>query len=76
MVIMSHVGSNEVKELDERFLIYSALIIVCVAVGTFLGVTAGVWSFFQVAAVVELTYWIGTSDQVTVPATSNQKNRR
>ncbi len=45
--------------LDERFLIYSALAILCSTVSVFLGPLAGVWSFIQIAAVIEFLYWLG-----------------
>ena len=45
--------------LDERFLIYSALLVLCAFAGVFLGLVAASWTFFQVAAVIELVYWIG-----------------
>jgi len=45
--------------LDERFLIYSALLILCSTTGVFVGLAAGLWSFVQIAAVIEFIYWIG-----------------
>lgn len=44
---------------DERFMIYSALALLCSTVSAFIGVAAGVWSFIQIAAVVEFLYWMG-----------------
>ena len=46
--------------LDERFLIYAALLILCSAASVFVGLAAGLWSFVQIAAVIEFMYWIGT----------------
>ncbi len=46
--------------LEERFLIYSALLILCSTASVFVGLAAGFWSFVQIAAVIELIYWIGT----------------
>lgn len=46
--------------LDERFFIYEALLILCSAASVFVGLAAGLWSFVQIAAVIEFLYWIGT----------------
>ena len=46
-------------KLEERFLIYTALLLLCAVASVFLGMTAGLWTFVQMAAVVELTYLIG-----------------
>lgn len=43
--------------LEDRFLIYTALLVVCATSGAFLGLTACICSFVQVAAVIELIYW-------------------
>ncbi|MFT6276575.1 MAG: hypothetical protein ACJAZ0_002683 [Halioglobus sp.] len=45
--------------VDERFMIYAALALLCSTASTFLGATAGLWSFLQIAAVIEFLYWIG-----------------
>ena len=45
------------ETVEERFLIYTALMILCATIGTFLGLAAGFWSFVQIAAVIELIYW-------------------
>ena len=45
---------------DERFLIYSALLVLCSTASVFVGLAAGAWSFVQIAAVIEIIYWIGT----------------
>ena len=45
---------------DQRFLVYAALLIVCCTIGTFLGLLAGAWTFIQIAAVIELMYWLGS----------------
>jgi len=45
--------------VDERFMIYSALAILCSTVSVFLGPTAGIWSFIQIGAVIEFLYWVG-----------------
>ena len=42
----------------ERFLIYTALAVLCVMTAAFAGSAAALWSFFQVLAVIELIYWI------------------
>ena len=46
---------------DERILVYMALLIVCCTIGTFLGLLAGIWTFLQIAAVIELMYWLGSN---------------
>jgi hypothetical protein len=45
--------------LGERFVIYTALVLLCSIVSVFLGMAAGLWSFLQIAAVIELLYWAG-----------------
>jgi hypothetical protein len=45
---------------DQRFLVYVALLIVCCTIGSFLGLLAGTWTFVQIAAVIELMYWLGS----------------
>ena len=47
--------------LDERFVIYTALALLCSTASVFLGLAAGIWSFIQIAAVIEFLYWIGLS---------------
>ena len=46
--------------LDERFLVYAALLILCSTASVFVGLAAGLWSFIQIVAVIEFLYWIGT----------------
>ena len=45
--------------LDERFLVYAALLILCSTASIFVGLAAGLWSFVQIVAVIEFMYWIG-----------------
>lgn len=45
--------------LDERFLIYTALLLLCAVAGVFLGLVVAAWTFVQMTAVIELVYWIG-----------------
>ncbi|MEH6637131.1 MAG: hypothetical protein V7700_16545 [Halioglobus sp.] len=45
---------------NERILIYVALIILCAAASVFVGLTAGIYSFLQIAVVIEFFYWIRT----------------
>lgn len=47
--------------LDERLVIYTALVLLCSIASVFLGMAAGLWSFLQIAAVIELLYWLGLS---------------
>lgn len=46
--------------LNERFLIYSALLILCGTIIVLVDRSAGLWSFVQIAVVIELMCWIGT----------------
>jgi len=48
------------KTLDDRFMIYFALLILCCTSSIFLGLAAGLFSFIQIAAVIEFMYWLGT----------------
>ncbi len=43
--------------VEERFLVYTALLVLCATLGTFLGLAAGLFTFVQIAAVIELIYW-------------------
>ena len=45
--------------MDGRILVYTALLIVCSAIATFLGLAAGAWTLFQVAVIIELVHWLG-----------------
>ncbi|MFT4519111.1 MAG: hypothetical protein ACI9JM_001502 [Halioglobus sp.] len=49
------------KGWEERRLVYVALMIACSVLGAAAGPIAGFWSFFQVAALIELTCWIGSN---------------
>ena len=44
---------------DERVFVYLALLLLSALVGAGIGLMAGLWSFLQIVAVVELTYWLG-----------------
>jgi hypothetical protein len=44
--------------LDERFLVYSGLLLLCSTIAVFTGLQAGIWTFLQVATVIELLYWL------------------
>ncbi len=46
--------------LRERKLIYAALLIACGVIALAAGPVAGLWSFAQVAIMIELAHWIGT----------------
>mgnify|MGYP001825165190 CR=1 FL=1 len=55
------------NKLGERFLIYTALAVLCATTAAFAGTVAALWSFFQVVAVIELIYWIASpEDKKTV----------
>lgn len=47
------------SKLEERALIYMAMIMLCSVAGAFLGLTVGVWTFVQMAAVIEILYSLG-----------------
>ena len=53
--------------LEERFLIYTALAILCCTAGAFLGAAAGIYTFMQIAAVIEVTYWLGSPSRTKGP---------
>ena len=44
--------------LGERFLVYSGLLLLCSTIAVFTGLQAGIWTFLQVATVIELLYWL------------------
>ncbi len=52
---------QDMDRTDERFLVYTALLVVCSTIGTFLGLAAAAWTFFQVAVVIEVMYWLGSN---------------
>jgi hypothetical protein len=45
--------------VEERFLIYTALVVVCAAAGSLLGLAVAIWSFLQMVVVIELMYMLG-----------------
>ena len=48
------------SRLGERFLIYTALAVLCAMTAAFAGTAAAIWSFLQIVAVIELIYWIAS----------------
>ena len=50
------------SKLEERALIYIAMMIFCSVAGVFMGLAAGVWTFIQMAAVIEILYSLGNSN--------------
>ena len=46
------------NKLGERILIYAVLGLLCTLTGAVVGTAAGIWSFVQIVAVIELIYWI------------------
>ncbi len=42
---------------EERVLVYTAVLMLCTPIGTFLGAETGVLSFLQIVTAIELTYW-------------------
>ena len=51
------------SKLDDRYFILAAVLLLCIAASVFLGLPAGVWSFVQMAVVIELLFWIGALRQ-------------
>ncbi len=47
------------NRVDERFLVYTALVVLCSTLSVFLGPALGAWTFAQVALVIEILYWLG-----------------
>lgn len=50
-------GVESMAAVEERFLIYTALLVLCATSGAFLGPVAALCTFVQVAAIIELVYW-------------------
>ncbi len=50
--------------LEQRLIIYAPLALLCAAAGVWLGSAAAIWSFIQILAVIELTYWLGMPSSV------------
>lgn len=50
-------------KLKERILIYAALAVLCTVTAAIVGAAAGLWSFVQIVAVVELINWTAQPDQ-------------
>ena len=44
--------------LDERLLVYIGLLLLCSNLAVVTGLQAGIWTFLQVATVIELLYWL------------------
>jgi hypothetical protein len=47
-----------VSRLEERKLVYTALLIACAVIALAANPSAGFWSFFQVSLMIELTYFL------------------
>ena len=47
------------ESLEQRLIIYAPLALLCAVAGFWLGSAAAIWSFVQILAVIELTYWLG-----------------
>ena len=58
--------------IEERVLVYTALAVVCAFVGVFAGPMAGVFTFVQIAAVIEALFWFG----VPRPGASKHRQHR
>ena len=50
------------SKLEERALIYMALLMLCSVASVFIGLVAGAWTFVQMASVIELMYLLGDSN--------------
>ena len=46
---------------DERILVYTSLLMLCSFAGALIGLQAAIWSFLQIAVVIEVLYWLGVS---------------
>ena len=57
---ISMAGGKQMNTLQQRSIIYAALALLCAMVAPLSGVVAISWSFLQVVAVIEVTYWFGT----------------
>jgi F0F1-type ATP synthase membrane subunit c/vacuolar-type H+-ATPase subunit K len=47
------------SKLEERALIYIALGLLCSVASVFAGIAVGIWTFVQIASVIELVYLLG-----------------
>lgn len=47
------------NRIEQRYLIYAALLLVAATTAVFLGWPAGLWTLLQMACVIELIYWLG-----------------
>ena len=48
------------NRLQERKLVYTALLVACAVIGLAANPTAGIWSFLQVGLMIELIYYLGS----------------
>ena len=46
-------------KLEERILVYIALLLLCSVASMFIGVAATAWTFVQIVSVIELMYLYG-----------------
>lgn len=53
-------GSSAVNGWEERKLVYTGLLVACGVIALAAGFAAGIWSFLQVAVMIEVACWIGT----------------
>lgn len=45
---------------DERWLVYTALVLLSGLVALLVGIEAGIWTLLQMTAATELMYWLGS----------------
>ncbi len=47
------------QDMQERKLVYTALLIACAVIALGAGPLVGLWSFLQVGVMIELACWLG-----------------
>ena len=50
--------------MEERYLIYPALLLLCAVSAAFVGAVAALWSLVQIVAVIELVFLVGVPARV------------
>ena len=56
-------GVSGMNKPGERFLIYTALLILCALISALAGPAAGICSFLQVTATIEIIGWMGADSE-------------
>ena len=58
--------------LEHRLTVYAPLALLCALASVWLGAAVAIWSFVQVLAVIELTYWLGMPASVDASSAEHQ----